>query len=55
MNMEEFIEFCKKGNPISGVDQELHELLTQCSYDAQKNNDEIEHILSFKRGDSRYF
>ncbi|WP_277679070.1 DapH/DapD/GlmU-related protein [Gracilibacillus dipsosauri] len=36
MNMEEFIEFCKKGNPISGVDQELHGLLTQCSYDAQK-------------------
>ena len=34
--MKEFIDFCKKGNPISGVDKELHGLLTQCSYEAQK-------------------
>lgn len=34
--MKEFIEFCKKGNPISGEDKELHELLKQCSYEAQK-------------------
>ncbi|MGF6950412.1 acetyltransferase-like isoleucine patch superfamily enzyme [Neobacillus sp. B4I6] len=36
MEMKEFIEFCKKGNPISGEDKELHELLKQCSYEAQK-------------------
>lgn len=36
MNMKEFIDFCKKGNPISGEDKELHGLLTQCSYEAQK-------------------
>ena len=36
MDLNEFIDFCKKGNPISGVDQELHKLLTQCSYEAQK-------------------
>jgi acetyltransferase-like isoleucine patch superfamily enzyme len=36
MNMEEFIEFCKEGNPISGEDKELHGLLTQCSFEAQR-------------------
>ena len=36
MNMEEFIEFCKEGNPISGADKELHGLLTQCSFEAQR-------------------
>lgn len=36
MNIREFIEFCKEGNPISGEDQELHGLLTQCSYEAQR-------------------
>ncbi|MDZ5610832.1 sugar O-acetyltransferase [Bacillus pseudomycoides] len=36
MDMKEFIDFCKKGNSISGEDKELHELLTQCSYEAQK-------------------
>jgi acetyltransferase-like isoleucine patch superfamily enzyme len=36
MDMKEFIDFCKKGNPISGEDKELHGLLTQCSYEAQK-------------------
>ncbi|MED3550279.1 sugar O-acetyltransferase [Cytobacillus praedii] len=36
MNMKEFIDFCKKGNPISGEDKELHGLLTQCSYEAQR-------------------
>ncbi|MCR8985468.1 sugar O-acetyltransferase [Brevibacillus laterosporus] len=30
------MDFCKKGNPISGEDKELHKLLTQCSYEAQK-------------------
>lgn len=34
--MKDFIDFCKKGNPISGEDKELHGLLTQCSYQAQK-------------------
>ncbi|PGB59826.1 acetyltransferase [Bacillus wiedmannii] len=36
MEMKEFIDFCKKGNPISGKDTELHKLLIQCSYEAQK-------------------
>ena len=36
MDMKDFIDFCKKGNPISGEDKELHGLLTQCSYEAQK-------------------
>lgn len=36
MNMNEFIEFCRQGNPISGDDTELHGLLVQCSFDAQK-------------------
>ncbi|PFG03418.1 sugar O-acetyltransferase [Bacillus sp. es.034] len=36
MNMEEFLTFCKEGNPISGEDKELHGLLTQCSYEAQR-------------------
>ena len=36
MDMNDFIDFCKKGNPISGEDKELHGLLTQCSYEAQK-------------------
>jgi acetyltransferase-like isoleucine patch superfamily enzyme len=36
MEMKDFIDFCKKGNPISGEDKELHELLIQCSYEAQK-------------------
>lgn len=34
--MNEFLEFCKNGNPISGEDKELHGLLIQCSYEAQK-------------------
>jgi len=36
MNMKEFIDFCKNGNPISGEDKELHGLLAQCSYEAQR-------------------
>jgi len=36
MDMKDFIDFCRKGNPISGEDKELHRLLTQCSYEAQK-------------------
>lgn len=36
MDMKDFIDFCKKGNTISGVDKELHGLLTQCSYEAQR-------------------
>lgn len=36
MDMKEFIEFCKQGNPIRGEDKELHGLLTECSYEAQK-------------------
>jgi acetyltransferase-like isoleucine patch superfamily enzyme len=36
MNMDEFLSFCREGNPISGEDKELHGLLTQCSYEAQR-------------------
>ncbi len=36
MDMKEFIDFCKKGNPIAGEDKELHGLLTKCSYEAQR-------------------
>lgn len=36
MDMKDFIDFCKKGNPISGKDKELHGLLINCSYEAQK-------------------
>jgi len=36
MDMLDFIVFCKKGNPISGEDKELHGLLTKCSYEAQR-------------------
>lgn len=36
MDMKDFIVFCKKGNPISGEDKELHGLLTKCSYEAQR-------------------
>lgn len=35
MNMEEFIAYCKEGNPIRGEDKELHGMLTQCSFEAQ--------------------
>ncbi|WP_342507830.1 sugar O-acetyltransferase [Sporosarcina sp. FSL K6-2383] len=34
MNMDDFIEFCKQGNPITGEDKELHGLLIQNSYEA---------------------
>lgn len=36
MNMEEFIEFCRAGNPISGDDKEMHGLLTDVSFEAQR-------------------
>ncbi|ASN06302.1 sugar O-acetyltransferase [Virgibacillus necropolis] len=36
MDMKDFINFCKTGNPISGEDKELHGLLTQCSFEAQR-------------------
>lgn len=36
MDMKDFIVFCKEGNPISSEDKELHGLLTQCSFQAQK-------------------
>lgn len=32
--MDDFIDFCKQGNPITGEDKELHGLLTQISYEA---------------------
>ncbi|HDR4604255.1 MULTISPECIES: sugar O-acetyltransferase [Bacillus] len=36
MDMKDFINFCKEGNPISGENKELHDLLVQCSYEAQQ-------------------
>jgi len=36
MDIQDFIDLCKEGKPISGEDRELHGLLTQCSYEAQK-------------------
>ncbi|WP_195575074.1 DapH/DapD/GlmU-related protein [Paenibacillus sp. 1001270B_150601_E10] len=36
MDMKQFIDFCREGNPISGEDKELHALLTRCSYEAQQ-------------------
>ena len=36
MDIKDFIDFCKEGKPISGEDKELHGLLIQCSYEAQK-------------------
>ena len=36
MDMKEFIEYCRAGNPIKGEDVELHSLLTKCSYEAQR-------------------
>ncbi len=36
MEMQEFIAFCKAGNPISSTDKELHSLLVQSSFQAQK-------------------
>lgn len=36
MDMKDFIDFCKNRNPISGEDKELHGLLTECSYEAQR-------------------
>ena len=36
MNMKEFIDYCKAGNPIKGEDKDLHTLLTKCSYEAQR-------------------
>ncbi|WP_419961762.1 sugar O-acetyltransferase [Psychrobacillus sp. BM2] len=61
MDMKDFIDFCKRGNPISGVDKELHGLLTQCSFEAQKitmalntsyhSKEEIVEIFSELTGD----
>ncbi|WP_240733075.1 DapH/DapD/GlmU-related protein [Jeotgalibacillus sp. S-D1] len=34
--MQEFIEFCREGNSISGEDRHLHDLLVQCSFEAQR-------------------
>lgn len=36
MDMKTFIDYCRQGNPISGEDTELHGLLTQCSFEAQR-------------------
>ena len=36
MDMHDFIEFCKTGHSISGEDKQLHELLVQCSFQAQR-------------------
>lgn len=36
MDMKAFIEFCKEGKPILASDKELHGLLIECSYEAQR-------------------
>lgn len=36
MNMDEFIEYCRAGHPIAGEDKELHGMLTDCSFEAQR-------------------
>jgi acetyltransferase-like isoleucine patch superfamily enzyme len=36
MNMDEFIEYCREGHPIAGEDKELHGMLTDCSFEAQR-------------------
>ncbi|MGK7379167.1 sugar O-acetyltransferase [Planococcus sp. 1R117A] len=36
MDMNEFIDFCRKGNSIPAGDQELYGLLVQCSFEAQR-------------------
>ncbi|MDN7242408.1 sugar O-acetyltransferase [Planococcus sp. N028] len=36
MDIKEFIDFCRAGNPISGEDKELHSLLIRCSFEAQR-------------------
>lgn len=36
MEMNEFIEYCKAGHPIAADDEELFDLLVQCSRDAQR-------------------
>lgn len=41
MNMEEFIRYCKEGNPISSEDKELSPLLYECSQNAIKITMEI--------------
>ena len=53
MNMDEFLAFCREGNPISGEDKELHGLLTQCSYEAQRITMELNNFLSFQGRDHR--
>ncbi|WP_414811619.1 DapH/DapD/GlmU-related protein [Rossellomorea marisflavi] len=34
--MDEFIEYCRAGHPIAGEDKELHGMLTDCSFEAQR-------------------
>ena len=41
MDMNDFIDFCKEGNPIAGEDKELHGLLTQNSYEAIRITTEL--------------
>lgn len=36
MDKAAFIQFCREGNPIAGEDTELHQLLVECSFDAQR-------------------
>lgn len=36
MNKQEFIDFCRAGNAIRAEDTDLHGLLVECAFDAQK-------------------
>lgn len=36
MNIEEFIKYCKEGNPVSSIDKELSPFLHECAQNAIK-------------------
>lgn len=36
MNKPDFINFCRAGNPIRAEETDLHDLLIECAFDAQK-------------------
>ena len=41
MNIEEFIKYCKDGNPVSSIDKELSPFLHECAQNAIKTTMEI--------------
>ncbi|WP_295163086.1 DapH/DapD/GlmU-related protein [uncultured Brachyspira sp.] len=55
MNIEEFIKYCKDGNPISNEDAELSALLHKCSQNAIKITYEINSIYHSSDGVRKLF